>query len=105
MGLYCAFLLAVDLFSILFLFDKDTSKSSETPVFPRMLKIGQTNVYVLSDPALVVLIECLPVSASRPQCKHENEDDMHDTGDEFPRSFLPFETPVDEMSDSPLSVL
>ena len=90
MGLYCAFFLAVDLFSILFLFDKDTSKSPGTPVLPRMLKIGQTNVYVLSDPAVVILIECLPVSASRPQCKHENADDMNDTGDNLPRSFLPF---------------
>lgn len=40
---------AVDLFRVAFLCDND----SATPVFPKMLKIGQTGVFGLSDPGVI----------------------------------------------------
>lgn len=39
---------AVALFRVVFLCDKDTAESSATPVFPKMFKLGQTDVFGLS---------------------------------------------------------
>lgn len=69
MGFFAAFSPAVGLFRVVFLRDKDTAKSPATPVFPKMLKIGQTGVFGLSDPVVEVLIRCLCVSASMNRCK------------------------------------